>query len=170
MKWITDRKYDSLILSKMDKINSSHPTLISSKMPISSAPIDHPEILPYNKVPSAMPLKHQFMIPQLHHYLGFRSLKNCNAITEIAQDTIDMALFSGELPLELGDVVMVQLSRKNSTPIPHPPKFLDVVHMDSGYMAIFVLWGVLNMSLYWLTDVHIFMFGCMLFITFHIMS
>ena len=58
MKGITDRGYDLLVLSqKTDKINLSHPTIISSKMPRSPTPSDHPEIQPSNKVPSATLLK-----------------------------------------------------------------------------------------------------------------
>ena len=94
--------------------------------------MDRPEILPCDKVPSATSYRRHITIPQLHRYLGFCTLKNWKILSEVGQDTIDI-INDGDIPLELGDVANIKISRRNKEPIPRPPNFLDVVHMDIGY-------------------------------------
>lgn len=38
-----------------------------------------------------------------------------------------------ETPLQLGDVVNLKASRRNTTPVPRPTKFMDVAYCDLGY-------------------------------------
>jgi len=53
-------------------------------------------------------------------------------VSEVGQDMINI-INDGDIPLELGDVANIKISRRNKAPIPRPPNFLDVVHMDIGY-------------------------------------
>jgi len=104
----------------------------SSRLPSSTTPMDRPEILPCDKVPSATLYRRHITIPQLHRYLGFCTLKNWKILSEVGQDTIDI-INDGDIPLELGNVANIKISRRNKEPIPRPPNYLDVVHMDIGY-------------------------------------
>ena len=72
------------------------------------------------------------MIPQLHRYLEFHTLKNWKLLSEVGQDMIDI-VNDGDLPLELGDVANIKSSHRNTEPIPCPPNYLDVIHMDIRY-------------------------------------
>jgi len=100
--------------------------------PSTTTPLDRPELLPSDKVPSSTPGHRRLSIHQLHRYIGFRTLKNWHSLIDVGQPTIDI-INDGTPPLELGDVANIRTSRRNTTPIPHPPNFLDVVHLDIGY-------------------------------------
>ena len=100
--------------------------------PSTTTPLDRPELLPSDKVPSLTPGHRRLSIHQLHHYIGFRTLKNWHSLINVGQPTIDIINY-GTPPLELGDVANIRTSRRNTTPIPCPPNFLDVVHLDIGY-------------------------------------
>jgi hypothetical protein len=99
----------------------------------STTPDDRPELLSCDKVPSFYPNLRRFSIPELHRYIGFRQLKDWSSVLAVAQPTISFNTSNQDVPLELGDVANVKKSRRNTSPIPRPPTFLDVVHCDIGY-------------------------------------
>ena len=101
-------------------------------MPTTTTPSDRPSLPVYYKQLSSAPKLTLFTTQQLHSLLGSRSLKNWNDINEISLPTVSISN-SGVLPIELGDVVNLKAARKNKTPVPKPPNFLDVVHGDLAY-------------------------------------
>ena len=105
----------------------------SSPKSSSSTPEDRPELLSCDKVPSFYPNHRRFSIPELHRYIGFRQLKDWNSILNVAQPKISFVTTNNDIPLELGDVANIKKSRRNTSPIPRPPAFLDVVHCDIAY-------------------------------------
>ena len=59
-------------------------------------------------------------------------MKHWRDVSSIAQDTVDL-VEGTELPLELGDVANIHHARRNTLPVPRPPQYNHVVHMDIGY-------------------------------------
>ena len=98
-----------------------------------STPSDHPKLLLCDKVSSSTPLCHHYTIHQLHHYLGFHTLKSWEQLLNIGQDVFDLALNLGDTPLELGDVAIIKSSHFTCTPISWPANFLDAIHMDISF-------------------------------------
>ena len=105
----------------------------SSPYSTSTTPDDRPELLSCDKVPSFYSKHRRFTIPELHRYIGFLQLKDWSSVLDVAQPNISFNTSDHDVPLELGDVANIKKSQCNTSPIPRPPGFLDVVHCDIGY-------------------------------------
>jgi hypothetical protein len=128
------------ILQKHGRITPDLLTFLSSaafkpghKIPTSATPVDRPDLLSSDKVPSSTPGHRRFTVPELFRYFGFRQLKNWSSILDVSQENISINFHHGDVPLELGNVANIKKSRRNKTPIERPSQFLSRVHMDIGY-------------------------------------
>ena len=108
-----------------DHKDSPSSTSVTTK-PTTTTPPGRPSLPVYYKQLSSAPKLTRFTL------LGSRSLKNWTDINDIALPTISIST-SGILPLELGDVVNLKAARKNKQPVPRPPNFFDIVHVDLAY-------------------------------------
>lgn len=90
-------------------LSSNYPS--KSTMPTSATPLDCPELLSSDKMPSSAPASHQFTVPQLHRYFGFRQLKNWSCVLDVVQDNISLNLNHGEIPITLRNVANLKKSR-----------------------------------------------------------
>ena len=111
---------------------TSSSTTPRQQIPTTTTPADHLDSLPCDKPPNASPSVQRFSDQQLHHYFGFRNLKNWLDLKTTGQETIKVVK-GNEHPMELGDIANIHYSHHNTKPIPRPDEYLCTVHMDIGY-------------------------------------
>ena len=107
----TDGIVTQKVITKLIQQGFLLPSLTTPTLtPSTTTPQDRPELLPSDKVPSSTPGHRRLSIHQLHHYIGFRTLKNWHSLIDVGQPTIDI-INDGVPPLEFGDVANMHTSR-----------------------------------------------------------
>jgi len=67
----------------------------------------------------------------IHASVGFRCVDTIKKhLSSLYQDTIILDKLPPDAVLDMGDLATIHKVNRNTTPVPRPPKFADVIHMD----------------------------------------
>jgi hypothetical protein len=140
------RAYDSLQISASDtpnsnKIGDPFSSIIEGSTqydiqnlpptpPISSFS-QVPILRCVNKVSSSLPARILFTEDSIRSSIGFRRVDTIKAhLHELYQPTVSINKFPEDAVLDAGLVATLPKVPRNTTPVPRPSAFLDVVHVD----------------------------------------
>lgn len=84
-----------------------------------------------DKCSSSLPSRLTFTEDFIRSSVGFRRIDSLkNHLKDLYQDTIRLDSLTPDTVLDLGDLATIKKSARNTTPVPRPNAFGDVMHMD----------------------------------------
>jgi hypothetical protein len=84
-----------------------------------------------DKPSSSLPNIITFSEDLIRASVGFRRIESIKKyFPELYQNTVKLDSTPADAILDVGDMATIRKSPRNTTPVPRPPKFGDVIHMD----------------------------------------